>query len=182
MEQRWRLADFSALFLRLALAAGFLAAVADRFGLWGCNGQPQVGWGDFSHFIAYTERLTSILPVSLGPTLAWAATVAEITLALALLIGLFTRIAAFLSGVLLLVFAVAMTFGLGIKAPFDFSVYTASAAAFLLADYGGYKLSLDGWIGSRKRSSINKPPRLSRNKPPHSTAISKMPSSSTQKP
>ncbi|MBN9614966.1 MAG: DoxX family protein [Acidobacteriales bacterium 59-55] len=151
MEQRWRLADFSALFLRLALATAFLSAVADRFGLWGSIGQPQVGWGDFSHFIAYTERLTSILPISLGPTLAWAATVAETTLALALLIGWFTRVAAFLSGVLLLLFALAMTFALGIKAPFDFSVYTASAAAFLLADYEGYKLSLDGLIRLRKR-------------------------------
>jgi uncharacterized membrane protein YphA (DoxX/SURF4 family) len=151
MEQRWRLADYSAIFLRLALAAGFLSAVADRFGLWGRSGQPQVAWGNFSNFIAYTERLTAILPMSLGPTLAWAATVAEITLALALLIGWFTRVAAFLSGALLLLFALAMTFSLGIKAPLDFSVYTASAAAFLLADCGEYKLSLDRLIQSGKR-------------------------------
>jgi hypothetical protein len=44
--------DNSSLFLRLALGVSFLAAVADRFGLWGSFGQPNVAWGDFLHFVA----------------------------------------------------------------------------------------------------------------------------------
>src|SRR5215471_7274146 len=49
--------DYSSIFLRLALGISFLAAVADRFGLWGSFGQPNVAWGDFSHFVAYTRKL-----------------------------------------------------------------------------------------------------------------------------
>lgn len=130
-------------FLRLALALSFLSAVADRFGLWGKYGAPHVAWGDFSHFILYTARLTSIFPASFVPTLAWTATLAETVLGLALLIGWQTRLAAFLSGVLLLVFAVSMTYGVGIKAPLDFSVFSASAGAFLLSNCTRYPFSLD---------------------------------------
>ena len=41
-----RLTRFAATALRVALAAGFLSAVADRFGLWGMPGTPGVAWGD----------------------------------------------------------------------------------------------------------------------------------------
>jgi hypothetical protein len=37
--QRTGLAEFSSVFLRLALAISFLSAVADRFGLWGAYGR-----------------------------------------------------------------------------------------------------------------------------------------------
>jgi uncharacterized membrane protein YphA (DoxX/SURF4 family) len=149
MEQKWRAADYSAVFLRLALGSAFLSAVADRFGLWGHAGEAHAAWGDFSHFIAYTERLTSIVPIALGPMMAWTATIAETVLALALLIGVLTRVAAFLSGVLLFVFGMAMAFALGVKAPLDFSVFSASAGAFLLASCERYKFSVDGLRGSR---------------------------------
>ena len=54
--------DYSSVFLRLALGISFLAAVADRFGLWGSFGQPNVAWGDFSHFVAYTRKLNWFTP------------------------------------------------------------------------------------------------------------------------
>src|SRR5271163_1193509 len=101
MNRNWKLLDLSALALRLALAASFLSAVADRFGICGKSGEPRVSWGDFAHFVVYTERLTSIVPQPLGPSIAWIATVAEIVLALALLVGCQTRAAA---GSLLLLF------------------------------------------------------------------------------
>jgi hypothetical protein len=41
LRTRW--GSFSSVFLRYALALGFLSAVADRFGLWGSFGQPNVG-------------------------------------------------------------------------------------------------------------------------------------------
>src|SRR6202051_3452595 len=151
-DRNWKLLDRSALALRLALAASFLSAVADRFGIWGMSGEPRVSWGDFAHFIAYTKRLTSIVPQPLGPSIARIATVAEIVLALALLVGWQTRTAAFLSGSLLLVFALAMAFSLGIKAPLDFSVFSAATGAFLLSGIDRYKLSLDdrkSKVGSR---------------------------------
>jgi uncharacterized membrane protein YphA (DoxX/SURF4 family) len=70
------------------------------------------------------------------------ATVAEIVLALALLVGWQTRTAAFLSGSLPL-FGLAMAFSLGIKVPLDFSVFSAATGAFLLSGRDSYKLSLD---------------------------------------
>jgi len=123
----------AALFARIALAAAFLSAVADRLGQWGQYGMPGVAWGNFARFTAYTRKLTWMMPESSAPMLAWAATVAEVVLALGLLAGWHTRLMAALSGVLLLIFALAMTAALGIKAPLDSSVFSASAAAFLLA-------------------------------------------------
>ena len=121
------------LFLRLALGVSFLSAVADRFGLWGKYGQPHVAWGNFARFTAYTAKLLWFLPHRLIPAFAWIATAAEIALGIALILGVLPRIAALLSGVLLLLFALAMAFSLGIKAPLDFSVFSASAGAFCLA-------------------------------------------------
>src|SRR5215469_11173629 len=106
---------FSTVFLRLALGISFLSAVADRFGLWGPFGQPHVAWGDFSHFTAYTAKLNWFLPASLIPAIAILSSIAETVLGLLLIIGWKTRIAAFLSGLLLLVFALTMTFALGVK-------------------------------------------------------------------
>jgi hypothetical protein len=63
----------------------------------------------------------------------WAATVAEIALGVALLVGVRVRLAALASGVLLLTFAIAMTTALGPEAPLSYSVWTAAAGAFLLA-------------------------------------------------
>src|SRR5262245_35589185 len=136
---------------RIALGIACLSAVADRFGLWGTYGQPNVGWGDFSRFVDYTGQLNWFAPTAVIPALAWAATFAEIVLGLALVLGFFTRVAALLSGLMLLVFALTMTFALGIKAPLDFSVFSASAGAFLLAAYGKYPLSVDAL---RSRSSL----------------------------
>jgi uncharacterized membrane protein YphA (DoxX/SURF4 family) len=82
-------------FLRIALSTSFLSAVADRFGLWGSFGQPHVAWGEFSRFVAYTERLNWFAPHALVPALAVLSTIAEVLLGLLLLVGLFTRIAAF---------------------------------------------------------------------------------------
>jgi hypothetical protein len=128
-----RLARFAAICLRVALAAGFLSAVADRFGLWGMPGTPGVAWGDWPHFLNYTGRLNWFLPSSFIPMVGAVATLAETALALLLLTGAWLRCTALASGILLLLFALAMTFALGIKAPLGYSVYVGAAAAFYLA-------------------------------------------------
>lgn len=120
-------------FLRLSLSAAFLSAVADRFGLWGPNGTANVAWGDWQHFAAYSGKLNWFVPSALHPILAWAATTAEIVFGVGLLIPRITRLIALGSGVLLLIFACAMIAALGIKAPLNYSVFTAAAAAFALA-------------------------------------------------
>jgi uncharacterized membrane protein YphA (DoxX/SURF4 family) len=131
------------LFARFALGASFLSAVADRFGLWGPHGAKNVSWGDFAHFVEYTGAVMSLFPSSLTASFAWAATVAETLFGILLIAGFKIRMASVLSGLLLLSFAMGMVTGLGIKTPFDYSVFSAAAAAFLLAFWEPDRFTLD---------------------------------------
>lgn len=136
------------LFLRLAISAGFLSASADRFGLWPENVS---AWGDWNSFLEYTEILNPWFPISFIPTLAIVATAAEIIFALFLLVGYKTELIARLSGILLLLFALSMTFSTGIKGVFDYSVYTASAAAFALSLMKVKYLEFDSYIKKKNK-------------------------------
>jgi hypothetical protein len=51
-----------------------------------------------------------------------------------------------------MLFAVTMTFASGIKTLLDFSVFSASAGAFLLAAQDHYLFSFDAWWESRTGS------------------------------
>lgn len=139
------------LFLRLALAASFLSAIADRFGLWGPAGKANVAWGNFANFTAYTAVLNGFLPHNWILPLAWVDTVLEVLFGILLLLGLATRLTALASGILLLLFALAMTFSTGAEAALSYSVFTASAGAFLLAFSGPYCCSIDNLL--RKKTS-----------------------------
>jgi uncharacterized membrane protein YphA (DoxX/SURF4 family) len=77
------------------------------------------------------------------PALADISTCAEILLGLLLLAGWQTRITALCSGVLLMTFGLAMTLALGIKAPLNFSVFSAAGGSLLLATYPAFPLSVD---------------------------------------
>src|SRR5207249_11503922 len=103
--KRWAI-----LYARIALGAAFLSGIADRFGLWGKT----IGYGDFAHFVQYTAQVNSFMPAFTIPFLAWAATVAELVLGIAR------------NGT-------AMAISFGLKSPLDYSVFSASAAAVLLA-------------------------------------------------
>ena len=137
----------AALALRVALAAGFLSAVADRFGLWGEPGAPGVAWGDWSHFISYAAKLNWFLPRSLIQPVGVVATLLETILAIGLLTGYWPRRFALASSGLLLLFALSMTVAIGMKLPLDYSVYAAAAA-------------LLGTVSSRQKTAENaKPPQ-----------------------
>jgi putative oxidoreductase len=73
------------------------------------------------------------MPASTIPFLAWAATAAEFSLGLALVLGVWLRWAALRSSLLLLLFGTAMAISFGIKSPLDYSVFSASAGALVLA-------------------------------------------------
>ena len=118
-------------YARIALGAAFLSAVADRFGLWGKYG----GWRNFANFEKYTAQVNSFMPAPMVPFLAWAATVAELAFGIALIFGIWTRWVARGSAVLLFLFGTAMAISFGIKSPLDYSVFSASAGAFLLSLY-----------------------------------------------
>jgi len=120
-------------FLRISIAGGFLAAVADRFGIWGATGTPNVSWGAWAPFVDYVAKLNWFVPAPIIPFLAWAATFAETVFAVGLIVGWKLRWFTLGSGFLLLSFALTMTLALGIKAPLNYSVFAASAGAFFLA-------------------------------------------------
>lgn len=130
---------FPQLFLRFAIAVTMLSAVADRFGFWGENS----AWGNWGNFEKYTKQLTFFFPEILSIFSAYTATFLEIIFPLMLIFGFKTKIAAYGTGFLLLIFALSMTIALGIKAPLDYSVWVGSAAAFLLATQKEFSLTID---------------------------------------
>jgi uncharacterized membrane protein YphA (DoxX/SURF4 family) len=138
-----KFASYATLLLRIGLGVGFLSAVADRLGLWGAFGQPNVEWGNFSRFLDYTHTLNWYLPVGMILPLGVIATGAEILFGLLLVIGWRTRAAALLSALLLLTFGMSMTFALGIKAPLNYAVLTGIGGALLLASQKSFPFSLD---------------------------------------
>ena len=143
------------LFARFSLGMSFLSAVADRFGLLGPHGAKNVSWGDFAHFAEYTDEVMSLFPSSLTVSFAWAATVAETLFGILLIAGFRTRMASVLSGLLLLSFAMGMATGLGIKTPFDYSVFSAAAAAFFLAFCEPDRFTLDKLLNRSRSQSAN---------------------------
>ncbi|MFI2744144.1 DoxX family protein [Zhouia sp. PK063] len=131
------------LFLRLALSTAFLSAVADRFGFWG---KEISVWGNWENFVSYTQIINPWIPAAAINMVAMLATALEIIFAIALLIGLKTELVAKLSGVLLIIFGLSMTFSTGIKGAFDYSVFTAAAAAFALGTMKQKYLEVDGLL------------------------------------
>jgi putative oxidoreductase len=129
-RERLRLWERAGIFYaRIALGAAFLSAVADRFGLWGMYG----GWGNFANFTRYTAQVNSFLPAGIIPFVAWAATGAETLLGILLIFGLWPRWVSLGSAILLAMFGTAMAISFGVKSPMDYSVFSASSAAVLLA-------------------------------------------------
>src|SRR5262252_5209180 len=147
------LPTFSSVFLRLALGISFLSAVADRFGLWGVYGQPNVAWGNYARFVAYTAKLNWFLPAAMIPALAIIATAAELLFGLLLVLGWKTRTIALLSGVLLTTFALTMTMALGVKAPLDLSVFSAAGARCSLQHLQISGSASTNWFGGISRRS-----------------------------
>jgi len=116
-------------YARIALGAAFLSGIADRFGLWGKT----IGYGDFAHFVQYTAQVNSFMPAFTIPFLAWAATVAELVLGIALISGVWLRWVALASALLLVLFGTAMAISFRLKWPLDYFVFSASAPALLIA-------------------------------------------------
>ena len=127
---------FAQLFLRIALGIGYLVPGLDRLGVWGRPGEKGISWGDWQHSMQYAGEVMGFIPASLVNVLAVIATIAEIGFGLLLLLGKWTKIAALGSGVLALLFALAMAISFGIVSPLSYSVFTVSAASFLLATMG----------------------------------------------
>ncbi|WP_197518679.1 DoxX family protein [Mycobacterium sp. ACS1612] len=158
MSKDTRIWSAATIFARAALAAAFLSALADRFGLWGQPGTNQVFWGDFETFTQYVHTLAPYLPARLVTAVACGATAVEILLSSALLLGVKLRWAALGSAATLVVFALSMFFFAGFETPLSASVFSAAAAALLLAlaPPGSYAASLDHLYESRTKERGSK--------------------------
>jgi len=122
---------YSMIFLRVTLGAAFLNGIVSRFGLYGRN----VGYGNYANYVKYAGEVNSFMPHWTISYLANAATLAELSFGLLLVLGLWVRWAAYGSAVLLAVFGTAMAISFGIVSPLDYSVFTACAGALVVAIY-----------------------------------------------
>jgi putative oxidoreductase len=122
--ERWAM-----IYARIALGTAFLSAVAGRFGVW----DRSVDWAHFERFMRRTAEVNAFMPAFTIPFLAWAATAAEIGCGVLLIVVAQLRWVALAAAVLLGLFATAMAISTGIKPPLDYSVFSASAGALLLA-------------------------------------------------
>jgi putative oxidoreductase len=118
------------IYARIALGLAFLNGIAERFGWYGKN----VGYGNYENFVKYTGQVNAFMPAWSIPFLAGAATVAEIVLGVLLIAGVWKRWVALGSAALLAIFGTAMAISFGPWSPLDYSVFSASAAALLLAE------------------------------------------------
>lgn len=126
----FRRKDAAVFYARLALGAAFLSAVASRAGLW----DGTLDWGHYRKFIEYTAQVNSFMPRAVIPFVACVATIAETAIGMALVAGIQVRMAALAAAILLLLFGTAMAISFGLESPLDYSVFSASAAALLLAE------------------------------------------------
>ena len=143
---------YGVLFMRLALAFTLLAAIADKLGYWGEPGKPTILWGDWDAYVDYLQTLVPFASNSLAEMLATVATIVEVALAVMLLVGLKVRWAAIGVGIYSLFLALASVVSVGVKVPFNYSLFVICAAGFLLACCPIYRFTTNG---IKKRSTYH---------------------------
>lgn len=131
------------LILRLALGIGFILPVMDRLGMLGAPGSEAVAWGDWPHFIAYTETILPFLNKPLVNVAGALASTAEAIFGICLILGFKTKQVAFGSAILTLTFGICMALFLNIHAPFKYPVFVFVGAGFVLSGVPRFKWSLD---------------------------------------
>jgi uncharacterized membrane protein YphA (DoxX/SURF4 family) len=132
---------------RFVIAAAFLLALWNRF-------------DDFNGFIRYAGLVNSFMPQATVPGLAVLATIAEITCCFLMFVGLKLRFAAAGSGLLLFLFATAMTIS-GLE-QFTWAVYVLAMGGWMLATVDASMLSLDALFFTKRKDSSWKSPAATR--------------------
>lgn len=139
------------LILRLALGAGFLLPVMDRLGVMGPYGAKGVTWGDWQHFVDYTNTLIPFAGRQVANLAGLLATIAEAVFGVCLVAGLKTREVALGAGILTLVFGLCMAFFVSIRAPFSYPVFVFTGGALVLSTVDDYRWSVDHYLRNRQR-------------------------------
>ncbi|GAA4312024.1 hypothetical protein GCM10023149_07230 [Mucilaginibacter gynuensis] len=131
------------LITRLALGIGFILPVMDRLGLMGAPGSKGVTWGDWQHFVSYTNTLVPFLNNSLAGIMGLIATIAEAVFGICLIVGFKIKWMALGAAFLTLTFGLCMAAFINVGAPFGYPVFVFTGAALLLANVSYYKWSID---------------------------------------
>jgi putative oxidoreductase len=131
MRSRYAADRLAVIYARVALGVAFLNGIAERFGWYGKD----VGYGNYANFVKYTAQVNAFMPARTIPFLAASATVLEAGFGVLLIAGLWPRWTAIGTALLLAMFGTAMAISFGIWSPLDYSVFSASAAAVLVAVY-----------------------------------------------
>ncbi len=137
------------LFLRIALGIGFILPVMDRLGLKGPSGSPNVSWGDWEHFIIYTNTLVPFLNHSMVNLLGTIATLLEAIFGICLIIGFKIKQVSLGAAILTLIFGLCMAVFISINAPFNYPVFVFTGAALVLSRIGYYKWSIDDYLTNK---------------------------------
>lgn len=136
------------LLLRLALGAGFLIPVMDRLGLLGPPGSG-ASWGDWEHFVDYTNTLIPFASRQIANIMGVFATVGELVFGILLVIGFRIKEAGLGAGILTLSFGLCMAIFVSISAPFDYPVFVFTGGALVLSGLDNYQWSIDHYIQKR---------------------------------
>lgn len=116
--------------LRIALSVGMLAAVAYRYGLLKKRDNE---WGNWEGLLDYDKVLNPYFSQKMIHILEDATNYFQIGLAILLLVSFKTPFIARATGFLLLILAQTTMIHLDVKAPLDYSIFVAAAAAFALS-------------------------------------------------
>ena len=131
------------LVLRIALGIGFILPVCDRLGILGPAGAAGVSWGDWKHFVAYTNTLMPYFNHAIANIMALIATVAEALFGICLILGFKVKQIALGAALLTLIFGLSMAIFAGLSAPFNYPVFVFTGAGLVLSGLERYKWSLD---------------------------------------
>src|ERR1700744_4062221 len=131
------------LVLRIALGIGFILPVCDRLGILGPAGSAGVSWGDWKHFVTYTNTLMPYFNHSLANIMAFIATIAEAVFGICLILGFKVKLVALGASLLTLIFGLSMAIFAGLGAPFNYPVFVFTGAGLVLSGIGHYKWILD---------------------------------------
>ena len=148
--------NIASILLRLSISFSFLVSVSDRLGWWGKNGTKGVTCGDWQHFVNYLNVIFPYLSSSIINILALFITIIELSIAVLLVFGTSTKLAALMASLTTLIFALLMAITMGIKAPFNYSIFVLSTASFLLSTLDEYPCSLDALIAQSNNNFKNK--------------------------
>ncbi|GAB2553234.1 hypothetical protein [Nocardia heshunensis] len=118
---------------RILLGALLLGSVADRFGLLGGPGSSGVSWGDYAAFTDYTRKLLPHWAEPVAVPAAAGATVVELTLGLALVVGLAVRYTAAAAALVLTTFGLAMATSVGVSDMMSYAVPVFATGAAVIA-------------------------------------------------